>query len=71
MNDDRAPAWHAFKFAAALRAAQSCDKPILLRVAEIGGHAGDRGPDSWMEDVADGMAFAARRFGMRVPAIVR
>lgn len=68
LNDDRAPAWLAFKFTAALQAAQSCGKPILLRVADAGGHLGDRGPNAWMEDAADALAFAARQFGMRVPA---
>jgi len=62
LNDDRAPAWHALKLTAALQAAQSCDKPILLRAATVGGHLGDRGPDSWIEDAADGLAFIGRRF---------
>ena len=66
MNDDRAPAWHALKFTAALQAAQNCEKPILLRAANVGGHFGDRGPGSWMEDAADVLAFVARQFGMRV-----
>ena len=68
MNDDRAPAWQAFKFTAALQAAQSCAKPILLRVADVGGHLGDRGPDSWMEDAADVLAFVGRQFGIKVGA---
>lgn len=66
MNDDRAPAWLAFKFAAALQSAQGCDKPILLRVEDVGGHLGERGRNSWTEDRADALAFAARQFGMRV-----
>jgi prolyl oligopeptidase len=68
LNDDRAPAWHALKFTAALQAAQSCDRPILLRAMDVGGHFGDRGPDSWMEDAADALAFIGRRFGMEVRA---
>lgn len=68
MNDDRAPAWQAFKFTAALQAAQSCDKPILLRVTDVGGHLGDRGPDSWMEDAADVLGFIGRQFGIEVGA---
>jgi prolyl oligopeptidase len=63
LNDDRAPAWHALKLTAALQAAQSCDRPILLRAMEAGGHSGDRGPDSWMEDAADALAFVGRRLG--------
>ena len=69
MNDDRAPAWHAFKFTAALQAAQGCDRPIVLRVADAGGHLGDRGPDSWIEDAADALAFAGRQFGIEVRSI--
>ncbi len=66
MNDDRVPSWHAFKFTAALQAAQSCQKPVLLRVEDVGGHAGDRGPDSWMEDAADAYAFAAHHVGLKL-----
>ena len=68
MNDDRAPAWHAFKFTAAMQAAQRCDKPVLLRVQDVGGHLGDRGPDAWMEDAADVLAFIGHQFGIVIPA---
>ena len=63
LNDDRAPAWQAMKFAAALQAAQSCDRPILLRAATTGGHGGD----DFIEDAADALAFAAQQFGMAPP----
>lgn len=69
LNDDRVPAWHAFKFAAALQAAQRCDRPILLRAMDVGGHFGDRGPDSWMEDAAGGLAFIGRRFEMTLRSV--
>jgi prolyl oligopeptidase len=39
-DDDVVPAWNAFKFAAALQAAQSCDRPVLLRADTTGGHRG-------------------------------
>jgi prolyl oligopeptidase len=64
LNDDRAPAWHALKFAAALQAAQSCARPILLRADEAGGHMGSRGPDAFLEDTADVLVFAATHLGL-------
>lgn len=64
MTDNRSPSWHAFKFAAALQAAQSCDKPILLRTHDIGGHFGSRGGDSFLEDRAEVLTFAARQTGL-------
>lgn len=38
-HDDRVVPAHAYKFAAALQAAQSCDAPILLRVAKNASHS--------------------------------
>lgn len=64
MNDNRAPAWHAFKFAAALQAAQSCNRPVLLQAHDLGGHFGARGPDSFLEDRAEVLTFAAMHTGM-------
>ena len=63
LNDDRAPAWQAMKFAAALQAAQSCGRPILLRADTTGGHGGT----DFVEEAADALAFAAQQFGMAAP----
>ncbi len=60
MTDNRTPPWHPFKFAAAMQAAQSCDRPIVLRTHDIGGHIGDRGPEAFLEDRSEILAFAAR-----------
>jgi prolyl oligopeptidase PreP (S9A serine peptidase family) len=57
-NDDRVPAWHAFKFTAALQAAQSCPQPVMLRSADSGGHAGSWGDTGLAAEI---LAFAARR----------
>lgn len=65
LNDDRAPAWLPMKFAAALQAAQSCRRPVVLRADPAGGHTGD-----YISDAADALAFAARELGMRPPAPV-
>lgn len=62
LNDDRAPAWMAMKYAAALQAAQSCDRPIILRADTGGGHGGNA-----LDDAADGVAFVARQLGLTVP----
>ncbi len=46
LNDDRAPAWLALKFTAALQSSQSCAHPALLLAYPTGGHLGDRGPSA-------------------------
>lgn len=62
LNDDRAPAWMAMKYAAALQAAQSCARPIILRADASGGHGGNA-----LDDAADVTAFIAQQLGLRVP----
>ena len=63
LNDDRAPAWAVLKYTAALQAAQSCDRPIILRADSGGGHGGDA-----LSDPADVVAFVARQLGLTVPS---
>lgn len=63
LNDERAPAWMALKFTAALQAAQGCDRPIVLRVDETGGHGGNPGDEAG----ADVMAFVAGQLGIAAP----
>ena len=62
LNDDRSPAWIAMKFTAALQAAQSCDRPVILRADTGGGHQGDS-----TEDAADTLAFVAEQLGLKTP----
>ncbi len=64
LNDERAPAWQAFKFVAAMQAAQSCARPVLLRADTAGGHAGGSTPDSWLQGQVDGLTFLARALGL-------
>jgi prolyl oligopeptidase len=66
LNDDRAPAWMALKFTAALQAAQSCDRPILLRADPGGGHGGNA-----LSDAADALAFLAMELGVKAPGATR
>jgi len=55
-HDDRVVPTHAYKFAAALQAAQSCDAPVLLRVAQNASHSYTSRPEMLAEH-ADMWAF--------------
>jgi prolyl oligopeptidase len=55
-HDDRVVPSHSFKFVASLQAAQSCDKPILIRVETLGSH-GYRPTDKRIAELADEWAF--------------
>lgn len=57
-HDDRVVPSHSFKFTAALQAAQSCDRPVLIRVETQASH-GYRPTDRLIEERADQWAFAA------------
>jgi len=50
----------ALKYVAALQAAQSCDRPVLLRADSGGGHSGD-----FARDASDALAFIATQLGVR------
>ncbi|MBL8982842.1 MAG: S9 family peptidase, partial [Gemmatimonadetes bacterium] len=56
-HDDRVVPSHSYKFAAALQAAQGCDRPVLLRVEQQGSH-GYRPTDRQIAEYADLWAFA-------------
>ena len=56
-RDDRVVPGHSFKFAAALQAAQGCDKPTLIRV-EVAGSHGYRPTDRVIAEAADLWTFA-------------
>jgi prolyl oligopeptidase len=59
-RDETTPPFHAYKFVAALRAAQRCAAPILLRVSYGAGHAYGADPASTVENLADQLAFVGR-----------
>jgi prolyl oligopeptidase len=59
-DDDRLPPWHAYKFTAALQAAQGCPAPVLLYVRSSGGHGGGD-LDGWIESVAQQFVFLSRQ----------
>jgi prolyl oligopeptidase len=56
-HDDRVVPSHSYKFAAALQAAQGCDRPVLIRVETRGSH-GYRPTDKLIAEYADLWAFA-------------
>ncbi len=62
-HDDRVVPSHSFKFIAALQAAQSCDKPVLIRVETLGSH-GYRPTDKRIAELADAWAFALQNMGV-------
>jgi prolyl oligopeptidase len=66
-HDDRVVPSHSFKFAAALQAAQDCDKPILIRV-ETGGSHNFRSTEKRIAELADEWTFAAVQMGLQPPA---
>jgi protease II len=63
MNDERAAAWMALKHTATLQAAQTCNRPIILRADTAGGHLGN--PN---EDAADFISFVASQLGVKPPS---
>jgi prolyl oligopeptidase len=63
-HDDRVVPSHSFKFAAALQAAQPCDRPVLIRV-EVHASHGYRPTDKLIAERADQWAFAAEHLGMK------
>ena len=64
-HDDRVVPSHSYKFAAAMQAAQGCEKPILIRVETQGSH-GYRPLDKRIAELADQWAFTAYNLGVPV-----
>jgi prolyl oligopeptidase len=62
-HDDRVVPSHSFKFTAAMQAAQSCSRPVLIRVETQGSH-GYRPTDKRIAELADEWAFAAAGLGL-------
>jgi prolyl oligopeptidase len=65
-HDDRVVPAHSFKFTAALQAAQSCARPVLIRVEKEGSH-GYRPTDRIIAETADVYAFALTNLRGVVP----
>lgn len=56
-RDDRVVPGHSFKFAAALQAAQSCDRPTLIRIETRAGHGAGTPVSKSIEEYADLWSF--------------
>ncbi len=65
-HDDRVVPAHSFKFAAALQAAQSCDKPILIRIETKAGHGAGKPTKKAVEEAADKWSFLVKVLEMDV-----
>jgi prolyl oligopeptidase len=63
-HDDRVVPAHSFKFAAALQAAQSCDKPVLIRIETRAGHGAGKPTTKLIEEAADKWAFLVKVLGI-------
>ncbi|MBL8879958.1 MAG: S9 family peptidase [Phycisphaerales bacterium] len=59
-HDDRVVPSHSFKFAAAIQAAQACDKPTLIRIETRAGHGAGKPTAKIIEEAADRWAFLVR-----------
>lgn len=59
-HDDRVVPAHSFKFISALQAAQSGDKPVLIRIETKAGHGAGKPMAKIIEEIADQFAFLVR-----------
>ena len=65
-HDDRVVPAHSFKFAATLQAAQSCDKPTLIRIETKAGHGAGKPTAKIIEETADRWAFLVKELGVKI-----
>jgi prolyl oligopeptidase len=56
-HDDRVVPAHSLKFAARMQEAQSCARPVLLRVTTSGGHGAGKPTAMLIDEAADRLAF--------------
>ncbi len=63
-HDDRVVPAHSFKFAAALQAAQGCDKPALIRIETKAGHGAGKPTSMIIQEQADKWAFLLYNMGL-------
>ncbi len=66
-TDDRVVPGHSFKYTAALQAADTGDKPHLIRIETRAGHGSGKPTDKVIEEGADVLSFLARWTGLTVP----
>jgi prolyl oligopeptidase len=68
-HDDRVVPGHSFKFAAALQAAQGCDRPALIRIETKAGHGAGKPTSKQIEEATDRLTFLARNLNVEGPAV--
>lgn len=56
-HDDRVVPAHSFKFAATMQAAQSCEKPILIRIETNAGHGAGKPTSKVIDEQTDILSF--------------
>ena len=66
-HDDRVVPGHSFKFAAALQAANSGTRAVLIRIETRAGHGAGKPIIKTIEEVADQWSFLAANLGMTLP----
>jgi prolyl oligopeptidase len=67
-HDDRVVPGHSFKFAAALQAAQGCDRPALIRIETKAGHGAGKPTSKQIEEATDRLAFLSRQLSVEAAA---
>jgi prolyl oligopeptidase len=65
-HDDRVVPGHSFKFTAAMQAAQSADRPVLIRIDVKAGHGAGKPTTKVIEEWADLWGFLVKNLGMKV-----
>ncbi len=63
-HDDRVVPAHSFKFAATLQAAQTGDKPVMIRIETKAGHGAGKPTSKIIDEAADRYAFLIKELGM-------
>jgi prolyl oligopeptidase len=63
-HDDRVVPAHSFKYTAALQAAQSCEKPVLIRIETKAGHGAGKPISKVLDEAADIWSFVMFNTGM-------
>ena len=69
-HDDRVVPAHSFKFAAALQAAQSGERPTLIRIETSAGHGAGKPTGKIMDETGDIFGFLVRSLNIDVPTEV-
>ncbi|MFA6152736.1 MAG: prolyl oligopeptidase family serine peptidase [Chitinophagaceae bacterium] len=65
-HDDRVVPAHSFKFAATLQAAQSCEKPTLIRIDAKAGHGAGKPTTKLIDEAADIWSFVFYNMGVNL-----